>query len=274
MRPTVVAGSFYPFSADDIKNMLDSFSINAQIQPKKAYGVVAPHAGYIYSGATALLSISSIDYENIDTVILIGPNHTGMGKNVSVSFDDWETPLGVMKNDKQLSDKLVEKSSVAEHDETAHSREHSIEVELPILQYILEKRNQKVKIVPICMLDQSMSISEKLAKDIIEVVKELGRKIVIIASSDCSHYVPADWAEKHDRIAIGYLLQGDSAGFNRARIENELSICGYGPITVLATISSISGFVGAELLRYTHSGVVTGDYTEVVGYAAIRFLKP
>ena len=273
MRSTVVAGSFYPFSADDIKSTLNHFNAN-NVQMKKSYGVVAPHAGYVYSGATALLSISSIDYENVDTVVIIGPNHTGIGRNVSVSFDDWETPLGVMTNDKLFSGKLVERSSIAEHDETAHAREHSIEVELPILQYVLAQRNQKVNIVPICMLDQSMGTSEKLAKDIIKVMKELNREIVIIASSDCSHYVPADWAERHDREAIGYLLKGDTAGFNRVRIENELSICGYGPITVLSTLSSIQGFGGAELLRYTHSGVVTGNYTEVVGYAAIRFLRP
>lgn len=272
MRYPIVAGTFYPRTADEIENLLTHFETGITV--KRSYGVVSPHAGYIYSGSTALLSISSVDYTSIDTVVLLGPNHTGLGRPIAVSLDDWETPLGTLKNDVEFGKTLIKNFEIAEHDEIAHSREHSIEVQLPILQYVLKKRNQSVKIVPICMLDQSFNVSQNLAEQLIKTTKDTGRNIMIIASSDCSHYVPADWAEKRDREAIGYLLQGDPEGFDRVRRMNHLTFCGYGPIITLTTYAIINGFGGAELLKYTHSGIITGDYTEVVGYAAIRFLKP
>jgi AmmeMemoRadiSam system protein B len=274
MRIPVAQGRFYPFSAEEITELLNQFNI--KIIPKKCYGVVSPHAGYAYSGETALLAISSIDFSEIETVIIIGISHMQLGRGAAVSYQDWQTPLGIMENDKELAQEIA-MSGMVSHDESAHDNEHSVEVQLPVLQYVLKKNaiKKNIRIVPIVMTEQGLGACQKLAQSIFNAIKKTRRKTVIIASSDFSHHIAADVAEKYDKNAIEFLVKADIKGFH-AHVENyNLSICGYGPVTVLGLYSQMSGFgfkvKGAELLRYTHSGVVTADYAHVVGYAAIRF---
>ncbi len=266
MREPAVAGTFYPDNKMELESMLHSFFSN--IKPVKflSFGAISPHAGYIYSGQTAAISYASMDLEEIKNFVILGPNHTGLGESLSLSLEDWETPLGVIKNNKELGMKILENSKFLQHDELAHEREHSIEVQIPFIQYV--KKN--AKIVPIVMMDQSLEASFDLANALNKVLDD---KTIVIASSDFSHYLTAEEARKKDEEAINEILKLDYETFQANILNRERSICGYGPITTLMIFSKLRGCKEAKLLHYTNSGEINGDYYRVVAYSSILFLR-
>ncbi len=274
MRKSRFAGSFYPSDKAAILEFVDTALREAKVEskPNEHIAYVAPHAGYAYSGKCAAYTYRALELNmrmpEMDTVIIIGPNHTGMGKAIAVSLDDWETPVGTSINDSELSGRITESSNDITIDETAHAEEHSIEVQLPFLQRLFPDK----KIVPVCMGDQSLEACELLSDAIVKSVESLKRKAIIIASSDLDHYESAKVAERKDSALLEAAKTLDHERFRSLVYELEDSACGLGPITVAMIFAAHMGAKNGRVLRYTNSGESTGDYSSVVGYSSIAFL--
>jgi AmmeMemoRadiSam system protein B len=263
MRQAVVAGQFYPASASELRSMLKGL-VDERAKKQDAIGLISPHAGYIYSGAVAGAVISRIKFK--DTFIIMGPNHTGMGKPFSIMTEgSWQTPLGEVEVDAGLGKKILANSRYLEEDSLAHLHEHSIEVQLPFLQYF----KPDFKLVPIVFAPADGTVYKEIGEAIAKAVKESGNKAVIIASSDMTHYEPQAQAEKKDTQAIEAVLALDEDRLLKRVGELDISMCGYAPAASLIVAAKELGAKGAELIKYQTSGDTTGDYSKVVGYAGI-----
>ncbi|MET1101400.1 MAG: AmmeMemoRadiSam system protein B [Pyrodictiaceae archaeon] len=278
-RSPAVAGMFYEADADTLKAQIE-WAFKHPIGPgrlpepkttrkRESIGFVVPHAGYMYSGPIAAHSYYRLALEGApETIIIIGPNHTGLGSLVSVYPEgEWLTPLGSVKVDSELSRAIAANSDYADLDEKAHLYEHSVEVQLPFLQYIF---GSSFRIVPIVVWDQSPRFMQDLAKAIRLAVDQLSRDIVIIASTDFTHYEPYETAYRKDKLAIDAIVSLDPDKLYKVIEENNISMCGPGAVATLLYYARSRGAKGAELLRYATSGDTSGDKSSVVGYAAIR----
>jgi hypothetical protein len=204
-----------------------------------------------------------------DVVVLLGPNHTGYGSALAVMNEGvWRTPLGDVEVDSAIADQIVQVSGIVDVDDSAHSMEHSIEVQLPFLQYLYDS---KFNIVPICFLMQDLSSAREVGKAVSKVLA--GKNAVVIASSDMTHYEPQERAERKDRMALEAVEAMDEAKFYSTVETQNITACGYGPIAALITASKALGVKEAKLLCYKTSGDIVGDYSSVVGYAAVCFKK-
>ncbi|MDE1869123.1 MAG: AmmeMemoRadiSam system protein B [Candidatus Micrarchaeota archaeon] len=272
MRNSAFAGSFYPSDSKELLEFVSNAVSSADIDSGVATGVksyVAPHAGYVYSGKPAACTYKLLkeNAKELDTIVLVGPNHTGMGKAIAISTQDWKTPLGVVNNDVELAKVISEQDSFFSLDEAAHREEHSLEVELPFIQHVAPG----TKAVFICMANQGFESSMSLATSIVVSAKQLGRRITVIASSDLNHYEPAAVAKRKDEMLFESIRKLDVDGFYRAVKESEDSACGYGPIAVSLLFARSKGAIQGEILKYSNSGDETGDYESVVSYASIAF---
>ncbi len=267
VRNPAVAGQFYPDSPSLLEMQIKGF-IDEKVVKEDVIGLLSPHAGYIYSGAVAGAVISRVKFK--DTFIIMGPNHTGRGKPFSIMTEGrWKTPMGEVEIDSELGKLILSKSSYLEEDEAAHLFEHSIEVQIPFLQYF--KRD--IKIVPIVLSPATGTIYKEIGEKIADSVKELGKEVIILASSDMTHYESQESARKKDFKAIEAMLELNEDELLK-RIENfRISMCGYGPATSLISASKKLGATKAELIRYQTSGDVSGDYDHVVGYAGLLIKK-
>ena len=261
MRTPAVAGQFYPESKNDLLLHLSRCFEGLSVKEKEVLGCVVPHAGYIYSGKTAACVYAVLP--RADTYVLIGPNHTGYGTPVSVSREIWSTPLGEVRSDTELIDALP--GTIIYIDEAAHIYEHSIEVQLPFLQY----RFNEFEIVSICMGLQDEETALDVGSEIAEAVLRVNKKVVIIASSDFTHYRPDDVARKNDTYFVKPVLGLDISEFYRRLKERNASVCGSGPIAAMLAASRHLGASKAVLQKYSTSGDTTGDVSAVVGYAGI-----
>jgi hypothetical protein len=236
--------------------------------PRKVVGIVSPHAGYVYSGPVAANGYSKLAADGLpSTFIILGPNHTGSGSGVSIQTDGaWETPLGIAEIDTDLAAKIQKSSGIIDIDETAHRNEHSIEVQLPFLQFLYK---DSAKFVPICMMMQDQATCRDVAKSIVQ--ETAGRNVAVIASSDFTHYESQDVANRKDRGAIDAILKLDDEQLNELGESSRVTMCGYGPITTLMVISKLLSGVQPELLGYRTSGDITGDKSAVVGYSSLVF---
>ena len=260
MRPCAVSGMFYPSDPDHLEQLLAKFFKNAG-NAGNSKGVVAPHAGYIYSGSVAALSYASIDAGFSGTFILIGPSHRGF--ETCISMEPWESPLGIVDNDNELGEALN-----IDPDEISHQNEHSLEVQIPFIKY----RFPRARITPVMMGRQDYRNAMVLSEQITSAIRRTGRDVRIVASSDFSHYVPASVARKNDLYAIEALNKFDIPEFYRRIGERGITACGYGPISAMLLACRELGGRKAELIHYATSGDVTGDNNEVVGYAAIAVI--
>jgi AmmeMemoRadiSam system protein B len=244
--------------------------------PGRVRGLVCPHAGFQYSGAAAAWAYAELARDGRpDVVILIGPNHTGMGEGIAVSGAvAWSTPLGDMPVDVEVRDRLVAEFPGARRDDSAHRFEHSLEVQIPFLQYLY---GREVPVVPIAlrMVNSSVAASADtlrltaLAQAIPDAAQD--RRAVIIASSDMTHFEPHDAAAAKDRAVLDRALTFDTKGMLELVDAQHVSMCG---VLAVATMIQAAGFMGAKdarLLTYYTSGDITGDKREVVGYGAARF---
>jgi len=267
LREPAVAGQFYPDSPSQLRSMLESF-IDKNAEKEEVVGLVIPHAGYIYSGAVAGAAISRVRFK--DTFIVIGPNHTGYGKPFSImARGTWETPLGKVEIDTELAEKLIELSPYLKNDKLAHEHEHSIEVQLPFLQYF----KPDVKIVPIILGAGDVKIYKEIGTAIAKALHELKKEAVILASSDMNHYETQGVTQKKDHLAIAAILKLDEAELVKTIVEKDISMCGYGPAAVMLAAAKKLGATKAELVKYQTSGDVSGDYNAVVGYSGIIVKK-
>ncbi len=267
IRNPVVAGQFYPGAASQLKAMIEQL-VDEKAAKEEAIGLVSPHAGYIYSGPVAGAVLSRINVK--DTFVIIGPNHTGLGKPLSIMTEGtWLTPLGEVEIGSELGKKILSISNHLQEDHIAHLREHSLEVQLPFLQYF----KSDIKIVPITLAYSTGSIYKEIGKELAQAIKELNKEVVIVASSDMTHYEPQEIAQKKDNQAIEAILDLNEGELLRRVEELNISMCGYAPVVSLISAAKELGATGAELVRYQTSGDTSGDYSSVVGYAGIIITK-
>ena len=263
VRAPAVAGYFYQGSSEALRKQVEGFIVPGA-ERKRAIGVVSPHAGLIYSGPVAGALYSSIEIP--DTIVLIGPNHTGLGAAVSLmSKGSWETPLGTVEIDETLAASILAKSSHIRDDSVAHLREHSLEVQLPFIQYFKEK----FTIVPIQMLDTRLNTCIEVGRAVGTAIEARGQDVLIVASSDMSHYERAATAKEKDSKAIHQILNLDPEGLYRTIKDYGITMCGFGPAVSMLVAAKMLGASKAELVKYANSGDVSGDYDKVVGYAGI-----
>jgi AmmeMemoRadiSam system protein B len=267
-RIPAVSGQFYPSEKGRLSSQLSGLFTKANQSPKYRI-VVSPHAGYVYSGLGAAHAIGSLNPAK--TFIVLGPNHTGMGQEFSImSSGSWSTPLGDAQIHLGTASQLL-KSGLVEEDDWAHESEHSIEVQLPFLQH----RFGRLSFVPVCMMASGYSGDFlKKCQVLGEFIGSLMSKqdISLVASSDFSHYMDAQSAERYDMQAVEKISSLDLKGFFETLQKNRASVCGYGPIAVAMAAAKSLGLNKGELISYTNSGDVTKDYSSVVAYAAIGFL--
>ena len=265
LRQAAVAGYFYKGSSAALKDQVERF-LAPGVKKILALGIVSPHAGLVYSGSVAGAVYSSIELPG--TFILIGPNHTGLGEPVSLmAKGEWETPLGTVRIDEELAAAILSRSRLVREDTLAHLKEHSLEVQLPFIQYL----KKEFTIVPIQMMDTRLETCLALGNAVAEAVREQAKKtgVLIVASSDMSHYISAEAAKKKDHKAIQRILDLDAQGLYYTVRDEDITMCGYGPAVAMLTACKALGAKKAELIKYTNSGEVSGDYDQVVGYAGI-----
>lgn len=271
LRQPAVAGHFYHASAARLKDQVEQF-LEQGAEKVRAIGILSPHAGLIYSGSVAGAVYSRIELP--DTFVLIGPNHTGLGSPVSImTSGEWTTPLGSVKVDETLSQAVLASSSRIEEDMLAHLREHSLEVQLPFIQHL----KSQVSIVPIQMMDTRFETCVDVGNAVAKAISGLGLraaegqapKVLIIASSDMSHYVDAMTAKQQDQRAIERILDLDARGLYDVVKSEGITMCGCGPAVAMLTAGRALGATRAELVKYATSGEVSGDYQQVVGYAGM-----
>jgi AmmeMemoRadiSam system protein B len=267
MRKPYVSGYFYPSDPDTLREKIRWSFLHwngpghiPQVMKEAAeIGVVAPHAGYDYSGPVAAFSYSSLATSGrYDYYVIIGPNHTGLGSPVSLGDQDYLTPLGPAKVRKDVVEELQD--DLITVDNAAHISEHSVEVQVPFLQFLYGD----VEIVPIVMMDQSLEAAEHLAMKI----KKLSGNFTVIASSDLNHYLPLQRLRQLDGFFAKTVLSRDFKTMFRYIYSDEMSVCGYGPIATL--LSAYSGKV--ELLKLSNSIEIAGGQTGV-GYGAFTVAK-
>jgi len=292
-REPAVAGQFYPAEKKELKKQIDGFFRSIEkTHDKRVFGIIAPHAGYYYSGQCAAQAYNSISSLKFDTIIILGTKHSVFGKDIAVSMQDFKTPLGTARNDVEFSEKLAD---MGFGDETAHEYEHSIEVQIPFLQRCLKdpknSKNSLAKkpsgfdgfmIVPI-VIHADIDECKKLAKKIVSAARQLKRKICVIASSDFTHYgksygfTPFSGSDEEikrdiyaiDKKAIEAICKMNSEKFSE--IAGKTTICGASAIVTAIEACKMLGAKKGSLLKYCTSADMSEDYNTAVGYASIKF---
>lgn len=275
VRKPAVAGAFYPSDPKELSALVkDCFT--HPVGPGKAppaprgsaplVSVVSPHAGYVYSGPVAAHSyLHASSLPDPELLVVVAPNHYGIGSGISTFKDgEWETPLGSLRVDSDSTRRLANEYEEVEFDPSSQSSEHSLEVQLPFLR----ARRPDVRIVAITLGGLHRDDCLALGKAIAGVVR--GRDDVLLcASSDMSHYIPADVAAQRDRLALDRMTALDPAGLFDVVEEHDISMCGFIPATIMLAAAVALGAKRAEVVRYTNSGEVSGDMDAVVGYAGV-----
>jgi len=267
IREAAVAGQFYPGWPEELKETI-GYMTSREEAKIDVVGVISPHAGYIYSGPVAGAVFSRIKFTG--TFILIGPNHRGEGKPFSItSTGRWRTPLGEVGINAELAGAILKASGHLEEDTLAQRNEHSLEVQVPFLQYFMPG----VKIVPILLSHARPDVYEEIGRALVQGLRETGEEAIIVASSDMTHYEPHEKAKAKDRLAIDAILKLDADELVRLIARHNISMCGYAPVISLITAARELGARKAELVKYQTSGDSSGDYSSVVGYAGIIISK-
>ena len=275
MRPPAVAGQFYAGTRSSLLEQVEWCYTHAhgpgklpkvQTGPRRLLGLVSPHAGYMYSGPVAAHGFARMAQDGKPgSIVIIGPNHSGIGSGVSiVTSGKWRTPLGEVEIDKKFGEAVLRASEKIDVDEVAHAYEHSLEVQLPFLQHLFKA---EFGIVPICMMMQDATTSKEVGDAIAKASR--GKDVVIIASTDFTHYEPQQSAVRKDRKAIDRILALDAEGLTRVVSEEAISMCGHGPVSAMLHAAKGLGAKKVELLKYATSGETAGPMAQVVGYGSI-----
>lgn len=276
IRSPAVAGQFYDGTATGLREQIESTfthevgpgSIPTPEADKPAIqSIVSPHAGYPYSGPVAAHGFTALaDAGTPDAVVIAGPNHSAAGEPVAVTeADAWETPLGTVPIHEALRQELLSDSDVIVADERTHAGEHSIEVQVPFLQYLFGE----VPILPIAMTDQTEATAMALASSLGAALAATDESVTIVASTDFTHYEPREVAKRQDRKAIDRINALDATGLLATVADEHISMCGYGPTAAAVETVSRGGGTEGELLTYATSGDTAGSPRQVVGYASM-----
>jgi AmmeMemoRadiSam system protein B len=280
IRRPAVAGQFYDGDAEGLKVQIENCfrhefgpgklpEVNEN-GPRKILGLICPHAGYVYSGPVASKAYFELASDGKpDTAIILGPNHTGYGSGLAIMNEGlWHTPLGDVEIDSQTANRIIEETAIMDVDESAHRFEHSIEVQLPFLQYLYGKN---FKFVPISFLMQDLESATESGKALAEALAN--KNAVVIASSDFTHYEPQQSVNRKDASALKAIEALDQKQFYSIIEKQNVTACGYGPIAALITFSKALGAKNAVALSHKTSGDITGDFSSVVGYSSVVFRK-
>ena len=264
-RKPFVAGQFYPGNRNELRATIAALVDPAAV-PVPAIAVVSPHAGYVYSGPVAGAVFAAVRVPA--TVVILGPAHHEIGPLFALqAHGGWLTPLGESPIDEPLAGRLLAGCSLIEEDEGAHRREHSLEVQLPFLQYF----RPDVAIVPLCVSYEARAEHlEALGRGLAVAVREGSGETLMVASTDMSHYVSRKTAEIKDKLAIRRVLELDPRGLIETVTAERISMCGFQPTAAVLFAALGLGATKAELVRYQTSGDASGDYSQVVGYAGVR----
>jgi predicted class III extradiol MEMO1 family dioxygenase len=285
VRTPAVAGRFYPGHAEELLREVREFTSSDKIPVAtsriSAIGCVAPHAGYIYSGGVAGAVYSRLEIP--ERCVILCPNHTGKGRPLAIMASTvWQTPLGEVAADADMGARLLRRFPALQEDSAAHRAEHAIEVQLPFLQTL----RPEVKIVPIAIGTSDFDVLRGLGEALADVIadrleedqeedreedheQDQDEKILIIASSDMNHYESDAITRVKDHKAIERVLAMDARGLWEVVMNEEISMCGFGPTIVMLTAAKLLGATSATLVKYATSGDVSGDYESVVGYAGM-----
>jgi len=262
-RKAAVAGSFYPGSPERLRSQVEKLWPKAAV-PSPAVGAVVPHAGYVYSGGAAAAVYARVEIP--ESVVILGPNHSGLGARVAIATSgDWETPLGKVPLDSELGQAILAGAPVVREDPLGHLREHSIEVQLPFLQYA----GRPFRLVPICMLGYDLATCQAVGEAMARAILATGRRTLLVASTDMSHYVSRAEASRKDRLALDAILALEPARLHQVVREEGISMCGFHPTVALLIAAKALGATRAELVVYTDSGEVTRTVDQVVAYAGL-----
>jgi len=272
MRNPAVAGQFYEADPGALRRQVEASYLHrlgprelpklVHEGPRRIKGLVVPHAGYMYSGPVAAHAYAALAADGVPaSVVVLGPNHTGLGAGLAVGTDDWSTPLGPIRCDAQLARGIV--GGGVDADMVAHRFEHSIEVQLPFLQHL----GADFRFVPVCMGLQDYDSAVEVGTRVRQAIR--GSDALVIASTDFSHYIAKGLAARKDRMAIDKIVAFDVKGFDATVRKHDISMCGYGP--VMAMLTAVESGT-PEFLKYASSGDVA-DMAEVVGYASIAIRR-
>ncbi|MFH1054897.1 MAG: AmmeMemoRadiSam system protein B [Candidatus Altiarchaeota archaeon] len=272
IRRPAVAGQFYSGSTRGLMGEVGS-CIESGVQKVDALGIVSPHAGLMYSGKVAGAVYSRINMPG--TFIIIGPDHHGLGAEFSIATEGvWRTPLGDVQVDSLLAKEVYKHSKHLKVDPFAQEREHSLEVQVPFMQYF----SKDFQIVPINLRhyapdDSFLRICEDIGNSIADVVSKVNMRVTIVASTDLTHYESQDAAKKNDKAALDAILALDAKRLFKEVGDRDISMCGYAPVAAMLTACKRLGATKAELVKYMTSGDTTGDYSAVVGYGGVIVRK-
>lgn len=267
VRIPAVAGAFYPAHPLQLKTAVERFLVRT-VEPVKAMAVIVPHAGYVYSGATAGKTYASVELPK--KLIILCPNHTGYGEPLSLMASGaWSTPLGEVSVDGALAEALLSEAPELADDASAHRREHAVEVQLPFLQVMLGN----FTFVPIALGIHDYSTLEALGHSMARVVSASKEPVAIVVSSDMNHYEDAGTNRAKDDIALEAVTRLDPKALHEAVLTRHITMCGFAPAVAALVAAKEMGADRSEVIDYTHSGMVTGDDNQVVSYAGVRVYK-
>jgi hypothetical protein len=276
VRTPAVSGTFYPDGEKELKSLIhDCFThpigpgkIPPTNSEQKIYGVICPHAGFVYSGPVACHSFYSISSSASKLAIITGPNHYGIGQSIASMIDaSWKTPLGLVEVDSESALELRDGLDILELDSFSHSKEHSIEVQVPMLQ---ETFSHEMKILPVLLINQEQKTATKVGSAIAKIAQK--KDTLLIGSSDFTHYEENEFAHRQDLALIDPILKLDVDEFYKILYERHVTACGFGAIASTMIACKELGATEGKLLKYATSGDVSGDKSSVVGYASIIFV--
>ncbi|MDM7998186.1 MAG: AmmeMemoRadiSam system protein B [Acidobacteriota bacterium] len=263
VREAAVAGQFYPAEPEALRAAIEAY-VQKPSSLLDAKGVVVPHAGYIYSGKVAGEVFSSVRLP--DRMILLGPNHTGRGAALALApAAEWDMPFGPACIDEALNRELLAGCPELKEDAAAHRFEHSLEVQIPFLQAL----QPDFRFCAICIRTIDLDVLESLGHAMARVIRARKKPVLLIASSDMSHYESSDSAARQDQFAIDQMLAVDPPGLHSVVLEKRISMCGFAPAVAVLTACRDLGALQGKLIRYTNSGEASGEYDRVVAYAGI-----
>ncbi len=262
-RQPAVAGQFYNNSAEQLRSEL-KIMIPVTGDQKKVLGIISPHAGYIYSGVVAGKGYASVEIPS--TVLILGPNHHGAGAAAALHPDgEWLTPLGAAPINDRLNSFIGQHVPFVQSDAVAHQLEHSLEVQVPFLQYL----RPDVSIAALCLGHGDYAAVRQIGDGIAAAIRAYGEEVLIVASSDMTHYESAEAARRKDNLALERVLALDPEGLLRICRSERITMCGVVPSAVMLVAAKGLGAKQAKLVTYATSGDVTGDNNQVVGYASV-----
>jgi len=272
IRPAAVAGTFYPADKTKLESLLGScFDTDSVADNKgKIFALVSPHAGLVYSGKVAGEGYRLLKNQNINNIIILAPSHFEYFEGGTI-YDGsaYSTPMGEITINSEMSNELVESSAQLNYSSVGHGREHSLEVQLPFLQMVL---TDDFEIVPIVIGDIDMAIASDIASVISDSVNRLNSNVLVIASTDLSHFHEQDKANLLDKRTAGLIKNLSINELYGACKSGECEACGVNPLLIVMEAAKLQGALSVEILKYATSGDVSGDYSSVVGYlsAVIR----